>query len=78
MQKSNIQPAMDLDNPVATLIELRLRPIMLDIVPEKIAVQCLNAKSTSIAEILFSVIVDLGPQCECENEKAKVNHLLLL
>ena len=29
-------------------------------------------------EILFSVIVDLGPQCECENEKAKVNHLLLL
>ena len=29
-------------------------------------------------EILVSVIVDLGPQCECENEKAKVNHLLLL
>ena len=42
-------------------IELRLRPLLLDSVPEQVQSGALATRQTSVTELLFSIMVEAGP-----------------
>ncbi|CAK0805588.1 unnamed protein product, partial [Prorocentrum cordatum] len=61
MQRPMVRPAADWVQPEQIGIELKLRPILLEAVPESVRQAALNTRATSVVDVLFATMVEAGP-----------------